>query len=57
MIDDDLVARTRPITLEELIARVRAGSLGLDPASVTVASAFLTLHSTRHVGRNQRYHN
>lgn len=57
MIDGDLRARNGPATLEELVAEVRAGRLGLDPGSVTVASAFLTLHSTRHTGRNQQYHN
>jgi hypothetical protein len=57
MIDGDLAAPTKPTKLEELIAQVRAGCLGLDPASVTVASAFLTVHSTQHVGRNQRYYN
>ncbi|MEU1431702.1 hypothetical protein ABZ412_32035 [Nocardia sp. NPDC005746] len=47
----------RPITLDELISSVRAGRIGPEPATVTVAAAFLTLHSTRHVGRNQRYRN
>lgn len=57
MINGDLRARNGPATLEELVAEARAGRLGLDPGSVTVASAFLTLHSTRHAGRNQQYHN
>jgi hypothetical protein len=57
MTDDDRVTQARPARLEELLAQVHAGSLGPDPASVKVASAFLTLHSTQHVSRNQIYHN
>jgi hypothetical protein len=57
MIDGDRIARTGPATLDELVAAVRAGCLGPDPGVVTVTSAFLTLYSTRHVGRNQQYHN
>ncbi|WP_245717728.1 Rossmann-like domain-containing protein [Nocardia jejuensis] len=47
----------RPRSVDELLAWVRAARLGPDPAEVRVASAFLTVHSTRHVGRNQLYRN
>ncbi|MGW2661602.1 hypothetical protein ACWCW7_11630 [Nocardia tengchongensis] len=57
MIGGNTVRQAPPVTLGELILRVRAGRVGPDPATVTVAGAFLTLHSTRHVGRNQRYRN
>ncbi|QLY28072.1 hypothetical protein H0264_21995 [Nocardia huaxiensis] len=57
MIDGGIAQRTDPGSLDELIAWTRAGKLGLEPAAVTTAAAFLTLHSTRHAGRNQQYRN
>lgn len=51
------VAATQPYSMTELLSWVADGKLGPDPAEVRVASAFLTLHSTRHVGRAQRYRN
>lgn len=57
MIAGDVVQRTRPVALHELTAWVKAGQLGPEPAAVPVAGAFLTLYSTRHVGRNQQYRN
>ncbi|MFE3105204.1 hypothetical protein [Nocardia tengchongensis] len=57
MIDGDVAQRTQPTTVGELLTYVRNAEMGPDPATVTVASAFLTLHSTRHTGRNQQYHN
>ncbi|MFB8003307.1 hypothetical protein [Nocardia sp. NPDC056000] len=48
---------SRPYSVPELISWVRQGRVGPDPAAVTVASAFITLHSTRHLGRNQKYRN
>lgn len=47
----------RPQSIDELISWVRKGRLGPDPVAVTVSSAFLTSHSTRHAGRNHRYRN
>ncbi|WP_216910820.1 Rossmann-like domain-containing protein [Nocardia noduli] len=47
----------RPRSVAELIDLVRAGVLGPPPETVTVASAFLTVHRTRHAGRTQRYRN
>ena len=41
----------------ELLERARGGTLGSDPSSLAVATAFLTLQRSRHVGRDTVYTN
>ena len=43
--------------LAELVERAHRGDLGADPSSLAVATAFLTLQRSRHVGRHTVYTN
>ncbi|WP_405862690.1 Rossmann-like domain-containing protein [Streptomyces sp. NBC_00090] len=44
-------------TLDQLVAHVRAGDYGPDPARERVALAFTTAQAVRHAGRNSGYRN
>ncbi|GAA3291731.1 Rossmann-like domain-containing protein [Streptomyces cinereospinus] len=44
-------------TLADLVARVRAGALGPDPATRRIAVAFTTRQAVRHTGRGTGYRN
>ncbi|OEJ35253.1 Rossmann-like domain-containing protein [Streptomyces subrutilus] len=44
-------------TLDQLIAHVRAGGYGPDPAEERIALAFTTAQAVRHTGRNSGYRN
>src|ERR671922_253594 len=43
--------------LTGLLDRARSGDLGTDPGSLAVATSFLTLQRSRHVGRDTVYTN
>lgn len=53
------LARTgrQPDSIDELTSWVLESRFGPAPGTVTIASAFLTVHGTRHAGRTHRYRN
>lgn len=51
------IARTTFATYDELLAGVRAGEVGPDPASQRIAVAFTTRQAVRHDGRGTGYRN
>lgn len=52
-----LAAFARATTYDDLLARVRAGDLGPDPAGLRIAVAFTTRQAVRHDGRGTGYRN